>query len=522
MRYQQPYGLTDTNAPYINGNPAAGIQGSIPPAAAFEEPMREIVNMIALGGLTPNGGTTGVAGGDLQQLAKAVQAQKVNYAADTGSQNAMVAALSPALAGPTYPVGIPIRIKVAHSSINDATHASLTLDAGLGARNVKRTDGAMPSTNDLVAGGVYEFVFDGTNFQVVGIIASTGGGGTATYYVKIPYAADTSAVPNTITVAFSPAISAPGVGDLVLVKAANTVTGATQINVNAMAAAAVVRNDGAQTALKYGDVLAGGSYLLQWDGTEWVLINSAFGILSPSTAPFYPEILGNNGLMSISTAVGSVTITALQFWQWRGMRQFSNSANVVLNTVASKTYHLRWDAPGTGLATPPATHPYGLFSLRDLSDAAYNPSALNENEPNFDTTYDSMLVAKVVTDASNNPTVTALINKNIIQARASRSSFSISTSGATIDPITLNWSRQPQILSFLQANVEFGPGAPGWGGGEPGDEYMEMIGISGPTWWQPITTAWRDRYHTTLTVYGETDLPYPIYMCGLYDIILRS
>ena len=32
--------------PYVNGDPTIGQEGSIPPAAAFEHPQREIVNLI--------------------------------------------------------------------------------------------------------------------------------------------------------------------------------------------------------------------------------------------------------------------------------------------------------------------------------------------------------------------------------------------------------------------------------------------------------------------------------------------
>ena len=53
MKYNQPYGVSDPNAPYINGNPTTGTMGSIPPAASIEYPQREIVNVISNGGLTP-------------------------------------------------------------------------------------------------------------------------------------------------------------------------------------------------------------------------------------------------------------------------------------------------------------------------------------------------------------------------------------------------------------------------------------------------------------------------------------
>jgi hypothetical protein len=47
VKYNQPFGVSDPNAVYINGNPATGTQGSIPPAASIEYDQREIVEVIA-------------------------------------------------------------------------------------------------------------------------------------------------------------------------------------------------------------------------------------------------------------------------------------------------------------------------------------------------------------------------------------------------------------------------------------------------------------------------------------------
>ena len=89
MLYVQPYGVSDPDAAYINGNPSTGVQGSIPPAAAFEHPMREIVAVITKNLLTPSGT-------DLTQLFKATRSQRGNYAQDTGSVNAISVAYRPA------------------------------------------------------------------------------------------------------------------------------------------------------------------------------------------------------------------------------------------------------------------------------------------------------------------------------------------------------------------------------------------------------------------------------------------
>ena len=46
MQYAQPFGNTNPNADYVNGNPATATPGSIIPAAAVEAPQREIVNCL--------------------------------------------------------------------------------------------------------------------------------------------------------------------------------------------------------------------------------------------------------------------------------------------------------------------------------------------------------------------------------------------------------------------------------------------------------------------------------------------
>lgn len=54
MKYVQPYGVTDENASYVDGNPALGIEGSAVPAAAIEHPQRELVYLLTKAGITPD------------------------------------------------------------------------------------------------------------------------------------------------------------------------------------------------------------------------------------------------------------------------------------------------------------------------------------------------------------------------------------------------------------------------------------------------------------------------------------
>jgi hypothetical protein len=64
MKYVPPLGEAP-DTPYIDGNPAAGIEGSIVPAASIEHDQREIVAVIEGAGLTPDSA-------DLTQLTQAI------------------------------------------------------------------------------------------------------------------------------------------------------------------------------------------------------------------------------------------------------------------------------------------------------------------------------------------------------------------------------------------------------------------------------------------------------------------
>tara|TARA_R110002126_G_scaffold165178_4_gene313042 strand:- start:197 stop:766 length:570 start_codon:yes stop_codon:yes gene_type:complete len=87
----------------------------------------------------------------------------------------------------------------------------------------------------------------------------------------------------------------------------------------------------------------------------------------------------------------------------RGIVPFSTSDYTepqrTFSTVANKTYHLRWN-------------PTDGFSLKDVADGAYNPISVAEQTSIFDTSYDDMLISRVVTNSSNVCTITNLINKD--------------------------------------------------------------------------------------------------------------
>ena len=85
MQYNQPLDQpSNANAPYIDGNPAAGIQGSIVPAASIEYDQREVVEVITRANVRGYSDFSGVpcavpANTDLSQLRKAIEGYITNW-----------------------------------------------------------------------------------------------------------------------------------------------------------------------------------------------------------------------------------------------------------------------------------------------------------------------------------------------------------------------------------------------------------------------------------------------------------
>jgi hypothetical protein len=173
MKYEQPFGVSDPNASYINGNPSTGTMGSIPPAASIENPQREIVNLITDAGLVP-------ADSDLHQLARGVQSGHLNYAVDAGTPNALAINVTPPLLA--YAAGQRWTVKVFATN----TGPSVININSLGARHIVYPGGTELKGGELHAGGLASLVDDGTNLQLSNASAGAGGLLTApkTYYVN--------------------------------------------------------------------------------------------------------------------------------------------------------------------------------------------------------------------------------------------------------------------------------------------------------------------------------------------------
>ncbi|MDB5596297.1 MAG: hypothetical protein JWM36_3258 [Hyphomicrobiales bacterium] len=98
MKYIKPADQSDPNAPYVDANPSAGIDGSIVPARAIEPAMREITFVITQAGITPSDS-------DLTQLWQAILNAIAAHAVVAGSTGAYLP-----LAGGTMNMGASINL----------------------------------------------------------------------------------------------------------------------------------------------------------------------------------------------------------------------------------------------------------------------------------------------------------------------------------------------------------------------------------------------------------------------------
>lgn len=222
-----------------------------------------------------------------------IQNNNFTYVADSGSANAYAAVLTPAVT--SYVAGLGVFLKIANAN----TGASTLNVNSLGTKNIKRPDGSNPSANDLVAGQIAHFVYDGTNFQLnpnpANFVTQ------AQHQNDTPsYAASTTAA-NTYTATLSPVPSAYTTSMRVSIQFTNANTGAATINLNSLGAKSIVRMDG--TALVSGDIAANMVASLRYDGTNFQLSNPV--AMSPGNG--LSRTSGN--VISVVNTVTSISTT---------------------------------------------------------------------------------------------------------------------------------------------------------------------------------------------------------------------
>lgn len=183
------------------------------------------------------------------------------------------------------------------------------------------------------------------------------------------------------------------------------------------------------------------------DTSQFLLVSQARARL-----PIFPDVTtGSTGLFGItSTGAGNVRVPAGVNFQHRGIYPLTSVLTDIATNV-SKTYHLRCD-----LTT-------NTWALKDLADIAYNPTALAENDASFDSTYDSMLAARVVTNAGNAVTITNLANKARLRAPILSTVtpvHNVNHNWTASHAQTFNWARTPAFVAAKADVYATDPGSP--------------------------------------------------------------
>lgn len=173
------------------------------------------------------------------------------------------------------------------------------------------------------------------------------------------------------------------------------------------------------------------------DTSNYVLFTQA-----QTRLPIFPEISTVDGLIGINApATGTIRVPSGITFLHRGIRTYV-TAQTDFATNPSKTYHLRWQVAGG----------VGTFVLKDLADGVYNPTVAAESDPKFDSTYDDMLVARIVTNSGNVATITTLSNKNVLTRQQILNGSNYVTSGGNSARAdftdTFNWARTPTTYSL--------------------------------------------------------------------------
>lgn len=417
MKYQPPFDLNfagpvdgiynaNPDASYVNGNPATGEEGSIPPFESVEHTQRELVHLIDYAGLEPSHE-------DLEQVRKAVK-KMIEDGTD-----------STALTGGAVAIWEGLRA-------GTGVHKIRSLKAGANVTITLQETG--------VGSGEYQIVISSTG------VGGGGGGGTLT--------------------------------------------------LDNLGAGAQVYKETVSDVAKLRSVKGADGVSVTQSATEIIVSGAGFG----QFFPFFPEVETATGKLGVTGSTGQVVVDTGQTFIHRGSRRIATGdtsapgRTFALN--ASKAYHLRWQWNNGSPA----------YVLKDLADNAYTGGSIDGHKK-FDSTFDDMLIALVVTNASNVPTVTTLVNTHILRdVKENTGSVVGPTANMKIRTATetYNWARTPHLMpAFSKIWTEAGGGSDGQAGFSASDPHDHDEHIQ-------ITTL--TRYGCTLSLMRDYAKPIDVRM----------
>lgn len=171
-----------------------------------------------------------------------------------GTANAITATTTASITA--YVAGMELFVKAGSDNTGSTT---LNVNA-IAAKTIKHPDGTNLRAGDIQSGQIIHVRYDGTNFQLLNPNVNILDIQNNAY----SYAADSGAA-DAYVITITPAPSAYTTGLSVLMKATNTNTGASTINVNSLGVKSIKRLDSTNPVA--ADISAGGIYRLTYDST---------------------------------------------------------------------------------------------------------------------------------------------------------------------------------------------------------------------------------------------------------------
>jgi hypothetical protein len=177
--------------------------------------------------------------------------------------------------------------------ISSTAFNALTSDLATGLSTAMTKDGQTTATGNIPMG----------TFKFTGLGAGTSATDSA-QYGQLQTGATTIATvtgTDTLTGSLTPAITAYATGNLFSFVAANTNTGAATINLNSLGAKSITKQGA--TALSAGDIVSNRMYLIEYDGTQFQLINpSTFAVsgIVPTTSGGTGVANGSNNTITFT------------------------------------------------------------------------------------------------------------------------------------------------------------------------------------------------------------------------------
>jgi len=264
---------------------------------------------LPMGGYKHTGVANGSARTDYASLGQ-VQDSTAQLVTVTGTDT-ILATSSPAVVA--YATGQTFRFVSAGANTGAAT---FNLNS-LGAKAITKNGTTALSAGDIPSGSVVHVTYDGTQFQLANVASFTGSPIQTQSYTRFTAGGTADAITGTLAPAIGSYVA--GLRVTTTLGGANTVTGPT-LNLNSLGTKTIKKRSstGSKVALVAGDYNASGPFDLEYDGTDFILLDPVFSTMTATVGGLVPTppnntttFLRGDGTFAAPSAQGITLGTAV-------------------------------------------------------------------------------------------------------------------------------------------------------------------------------------------------------------------